>query len=238
MIPINYEMSLINSIIDSSEVNSAIEQNIDESFLEHKDIWEFVHGYYSKYSSLPTKSIVKNEFREFEFIDTSSAPLQFYIDEARKHALSENVRTTLHDTIQLLRESGPNAALNFVAMNSLRLMKNTGALKDTNLSGDFSDRVADYKIRYEDPSQSIMGIPSGFNVIDKHFGGWQKGDFIVILGWTGSGKSWLSRLFAANAWMAGYSPLIISLEMNKEQEGYRLDTILNQGETFRNSDLM
>lgn len=238
VILINYEMSLLNSLIDAESIISAVEQNVDESFVDHKDIWEFIHGYYSKYSKLPTKAIVKNQFREFEFIDTTTAPLQFYVDEARKHALSENVRTTLHDTIQILRDSGPNAALNFVAMNSLRLMKNTGALKDTNLAGDFADRVGDYKERHDDPTKNIMGIPTGFSVIDKHFGGWQKGDFIVILGWTGSGKSWLARLFAANAWQAGYSPLIISLEMNKEQEGYRFDTILNQGETFRNSDLM
>jgi len=231
-------MSLLNSLVDADNIVPAIEQNVDEAFIDHKDIWEFIHGYYSKYGKLPTKSIVKNEFREFEFIDTAAAPLQFYIDEARKHALAENVRTALHDTIQILRDSGPNAALNFVAMNSLRLMKHTGALKDTNLTGDYLERVEDFKVRYEDPEKNIMGIPSGFDVIDKHFGGWQKGDFIVILGWTGSGKSWFSRLFAANAWMAGYSPLIISLEMNKEQEGYRLDTILNQGETFRNSDLM
>jgi hypothetical protein len=221
-------MNLLNSLVDAESIVPAIEQNVDESFIDHKDIWEFIHGYYSKYGKLPTKSIVKNQFREFEFIDTSAAPLQFYIDEARTHALSENVRTTLHDTIQILRDSGPNSALNFVAMNSLRLMKNTGALKDTNLTGDYSERVEDFKVRYEDPEKNIMGIPSGFDVIDKHFGGWQKGDFIVILGWTGSGKSWFSRLFAANAWMAGYSPLIISLEMNKEQEGYRLDTILNR----------
>ena len=238
MILVNYEMNLLNSLIDSNSIESAIEQNMDQSFIDHKDIWQFVHGYYSKYDSLPTKSIVKNSFREFEFIDTTTAPVQFYIDEARKHALGENVRTTLHETIQILRDSGPNAALNFVSMNSLRLMKDTGALKDTNLTGDYSERVEDYRKRFLDPDKHIMGIPSGFNVIDKHFGGWQKGDFIVIIGWTGSGKSWMSRLFAANAWLAGYSPLIISLEMNKEQEGYRMDTILNQGETFRNSELM
>lgn len=51
-------------------------------------------------------------------------------------------------------------------------------------------------------------------------------------------NSSLTRLFAANAWRAGYRPLIISLEMDKEQEMARMHTILNAGERFTGSQLM
>jgi replicative DNA helicase len=88
-------------------------------------------------------------------------------------------------------------------------------------------------------NNELQGVPSGINVIDKTFGGWQPGDFVVLLGWTGVGKSFIARLFAVNAWRAGYRPLIISLEMNKMQEGQRLDTLLNNGEgNFTNTDLV
>jgi hypothetical protein len=67
----------------------------------------------------------------------------------------------------------------------------------------------------------------------------QAGDFVILLGWTGVGKSFVARLFAVNAWLAGYRPMIISLEMNKQQESQRIDTLLNNGRGFfTHSDLV
>jgi replicative DNA helicase len=119
------------------------------------------------------------------------------------------------------------------------LYKFSSSLKDTDLVSEWRDRYLDLKERSENPDKQYVGIPSGIDVIDKTFGGWQEGDFIVLLGWTGVGKSFIARLFAVNAWKAGYRPMIISLEMNKKQEGQRLDTLLNNGEGyFTNTDLI
>jgi replicative DNA helicase len=120
-----------------------------------------------------------------------------------------------------------------------RLYKFSSSLKDTDLAGEWRDRAQSLKERSLRDNNELQGVPSGINVIDKTFGGWQPGDFVVLLGWTGVGKSFIARLFAVNAWRAGYRPLIISLEMNKIQEGQRLDTLLNNGEgNFTNTDLV
>jgi replicative DNA helicase len=120
-----------------------------------------------------------------------------------------------------------------------RLYKFSSSLKDTDLAGEWRDRAQSLKERSLRDNNELQGVPSGINVIDKTFGGWQPGDFVVLLGWTGVGKSFIARLFAVNAWRAGYRPLIISLEMNKMQEGQRLDTLLNNGEgNFTNTDLV
>ena len=234
----NYEMALLNAIIDdtSTEVTDVLEQNPQKVFVEFSDLWAFLQDFYFKYKRLPSKDVMKEKYDEFEFL-TTDMPVQYYLDEAKKQSLSSQVRRKLHDTIKILNESGPQTALNYITSNGLGLMRDAGVLKDTNLASDFDERVDSFKERVESDSH-IAGITSGISVIDKTFGGWQGGDFIVVLGWTASGKSWITRGFAVDAWKAGYSPLIISLEMNREQEGYRFDTILNQGETFRNSDLM
>jgi replicative DNA helicase len=120
-----------------------------------------------------------------------------------------------------------------------RLYKFSSSLKDTDLAGEWKDRAENLRERSTRDNNELQGLPSGINVIDKTFGGWQPGDFVVLLGWTGVGKSFIARLFAVNAWKAGYRPLIISLEMNKMQEGQRLDTLLNNGEgNFTNTDLV
>jgi replicative DNA helicase len=232
----HYEIDLINAVLDSQDWGKVLELNLQNLFEAHPDIWAYVADYASKYSQLPSKKLVKDNFSEFEFLNTSETPLEYYVDEARNHSLTQNVRNNLHKAIEILKNAGPMATMNFLSSSSNKLMKDAGTLKDTNLSLDYEDRVKNFKLRSESDT-SILGIPSGIRPIDEIYGGWQPGDLAIIMGWTGTKKTWLAILFAINAWKAGYRPLIISLEMNKYQMGYRIDTILNGGEHFTNDEL-
>jgi replicative DNA helicase len=228
----------MNSLLDTQDIITVVENGGDNVFDEYKDVWIWVHDFYYKYEKVPSKAIVKDKFSSFEFLDTSSAPLQYYIDDAKKQSLARSVRGDIAKSIEILKENGPYAAINFLTTAGHKILKEVGGLKDSNLVDEYGERVDAYRERYENPNSRISGVPSGINVIDKIWGGFQDGDFVCLMGIPGCGKTWLSRLFALNAWQGGFSPLIISLEMSKEQEGYRLDTILNQGELFTSSDLL
>jgi replicative DNA helicase len=234
---VNYEVRLLNSIVDTQDYVSAVNGGVENVFLEYRDVWNFIVSHYETHSKVPSKETVKQHHQDFEFISTPE-PLAYYIDEAKKESLSYQTRGIVAKAHGLINESGPKEALSFLMEETSRLYKFSSNLKDTDLAGEWRDRVRDLKARSLNP-KAIAGIPSGIDVIDKVFGGWQSGDFIVLLGWTGVGKSFIARLFAVNAWKAGYRPLIISLEMNKQQEGQRLDTLLNNGEGhFTNTDLI
>ncbi len=233
----NYEVRLLNSIVDTQDYVSAVNGGVENVFLEYRDVWNFIVSHYETHSKVPSKETVKQHHQDFEFISTPE-PLAYYIDEAKKESLSYQTRGIVAKAHGLINESGPKEALSFLMEETSKLYKFSSNLKDTDLAGEWKDRVRDLKARSLNP-KAIAGIPSGIDVIDKVFGGWQSGDFIVLLGWTGVGKSFIARLFAVNAWKAGYRPLIISLEMNKQQEGQRLDTLLNNGEGhFTNTDLI
>jgi replicative DNA helicase len=233
---LNYEVSLLNAIIDHDSMPLCLERNVQQVFEQNTDIWNYVQTYYNKYKVLPTKTIVKEHFDEFEMFKTVEAPIEYWIDEAFKESLSKSVRVNLAKSVEMLRDAGPFAAMNFLSSANNKLLRQTGVLKDTNLSQEYTERVKDFADRYHS-DKSIIGIPTGIRPIDEIFGGLQAGDFIVLMGWTGSKKSWLSLLLACNAWRAGYRPLIISLEMNRFQMGYRLDTILSNGKNFTNDEL-
>ncbi len=233
----NYEVRLLNSIVDTQDYVTAVNSGVENVFLEYRDVWNFIVSHYETHSKVPSKETVKQHHQDFEFISTPE-PLAYYVDEAKKESLSYQTRGIVAKAHGLINESGPKEALSFLMEETSKLYKFSSNLKDTDLAGEWKDRVRDLKARSLNP-KAIAGIPSGIDVIDKVFGGWQSGDFIVLLGWTGVGKSFIARLFAVNAWKAGYRPLIISLEMNKQQEGQRLDTLLNNGEGhFTNTDLI
>lgn len=234
----NYEVRLLNSIIDTGSYVDAVNGGAENVFIEHRDIWNFVVSHYDKHSKVPSKETVKQHHPEFEFLSTPE-PISYYLDEAKKESLSYQTRVIVSKANNLLNEIGPKDALNFLMENTSKLFKYSSNLKDTDLVGEWKDRFNDLQERSLRDKNELQGIPSGIKVIDKSFGGWQPGDFVVLLGWTGVGKSFIARLFAVNAWRAGYRPLIISLEMNKLQEGQRLDTLLNNGEGhFTNTDLV
>lgn len=234
----NYEVRLLNSIVDSGNYVEAINGGVENVFLEYRDVWNFVVKHYEEHKKTPSKDTIKHHYPDFDFVGTPE-PVKYYIDEARRESLSYQTRTVVSKANAVLNELGPKDALSFLMEETSKLYKFSSSLKDTDLVGEWKDRAEDLKERSLRDNKDIMGIPSGISVIDKTFGGWQPGDFIVLLGWTGVGKSFIARLFAANAWRAGYRPLIISLEMNKQQEGQRLDTLLNNGEGhFTNTDLV
>jgi replicative DNA helicase len=187
---------------------------------------------------VPSKDTIKHHFPDFEVFNVTE-PLQYYIDVAHKESLSQQVRVALSRSNDIVEESGPKEAIGFLMSRASELIKVSSSLKDTNLVDEWEDRFEDLLKRSKSKNREIIGVPSGIAIMDKIFGGWQGGDFIVLLGWTGVGKSFLARLFAVNAWRAGYVPLVISLEMNKQQEAQRIDTLLNNGEGhFTNTDLV
>lgn len=234
----NYEIKLLNSIIESGDYVDAVNSGVENVFIEYRDVWNFVVSHYDEHSKVPSKDTVKSHFSDFEFFNTPE-PLAYYVDEAKKESLSYQTRQIVAKAHSLIGEVGPKDALSYLMEQTSKLYKYSSSLKDTDLVSEWRDRYEDLKERSLNPNQQYIGIPSGIDVIDKTFGGWQAGDFVVLLGWTGVGKSFIARLFAVNAWKAGYRPMIISLEMNKKQEGQRLDTLLNNGEGhFTNTDLI
>jgi replicative DNA helicase len=234
----NYEVKLLNSLIQSNEYVTAVNEGVENVFIEYRDVWNFIVAHYDEHKKVPSKETVKQHHPEFEFYSTPE-PIKYYIDEAKKESLSYQTRVLVSKTNGLLSEAGPKEALAYLMENTSALFKYSSSLKDTDLVSEWKDRASDLRERSEKGFGELQGIPSGIKVIDKQFGGWQPGDFVVLLGWTGVGKSFIARLFAVNAWKAGYRPLIISLEMNKQQEGQRLDTLLNNGEGhFTNTDLV
>ena len=234
----NYEIKLLNSIIESNAYVDAVNSGVENVFIEYRDVWNFVVSHYDDHGKVPSKDTVKSHFSDFEFFNTPE-PLGYYVDEAKKESLAFQTRQIVAKAHSLIGDVGPKDALSYLMEQTSKLYKYSSSLKDTDLVSEWRDRYDDLKERSENPDKHTVGIPSGIDVIDKTFGGWQAGDFVVLLGWTGVGKSFIARLFAANAWRAGYRPMIISLEMNKKQEGQRLDTLLNNGEGhFTNTDLI
>jgi len=183
----NYELNLINSIVSTGDIESCIDQGVEHVFAEYADVWSFILQFNSEYGQIPSKDVIKTNFKSFEFYNADS-PIQFYIDDAKRQSLGRGVRTTLFKASESLKGGDdPAKILTLIQSDSAKLMRDSGRLKDSNIA-DYSERVEILRDRIENPDNKIVGVPSGIKVIDVHFGGFQPGDFVVVIGWTGTGK--------------------------------------------------
>lgn len=234
----NYETELLNAILDTDkdEYPEVLALPIEEWVFDHDAEWKFINDHYNKYGKFPDKKVVKEKFKSFDAIRTTE-PFDYYVDKARKESLNQSMRQVTYDAINMLKEGSSDAALAYVLREAQKLQRDSIRVKDTDIVGEYEERVANFRERIMN-DEDVLGVPSGIATIDQHFGGWQNGDLICLMGWTGMGKSFFAILFAINAWLNGYRPLFISLEMSKRQVEYRVDTILNEGKHFTNSQLV
>lgn len=71
-------------------------------------------------------------------------------------------------------------------------------------------------------------IPTGFAEVDSLVGGWSRtGELAAILARMGMGKTWLLIYSCIAAWRSGFRCGFVSIEMGKDDIGYRIDTILS-----------
>lgn len=233
----NYEAELLNAVLDTGEISHCIEAGCGDLILDNRDVWNEIVNHYNQWSKVPGKPIIQEKFKSFPLLKTTE-PIDFYVERAREKFTEHEIKSLVRQAGEILKDQGATPALNFFVSKSTALMKVGGRVKDADIASDYMDRVNNLRERLNGKNEGHLGIPSGVSVIDQHFGGWQKGDLVVLLGWTGVGKSFLGLMFAINAWLYGYRPLYISLEMDRQQVEYRVDTILNDGQFFRNSQLV
>ncbi len=225
----NIEIALITKILETKDINKAINSKVGKSITLNTDIWEFIQDHYLKYRTVPSISLVEEKFTDFvpEHVDES---LEFLIDELHKNYIKYKLADILTESARSLNDD-PRETLYFLFSKIATLSHQTDTVKDVDLSSDYYRRVESLRTRLglSEQGNQILGIPSGIPQIDVLYGGWQKGDFVVLMGWTASSKTWLATYFAVNAWKQGYRPLYFSLEMDDLQLGYRVDTIIGEG---------
>ena len=63
----NYEVNLLNSIIEVNDLPFFIDQHIDQCFSEHDDVWSFIKEFNNEYGRTPSKDVIKENLKNFKF---------------------------------------------------------------------------------------------------------------------------------------------------------------------------
>lgn len=228
----SFDLGIIKNLVetrDQKNFDRVIESGIDQFLVgDGKIIFDFIKRHFAEYGNIPEKEIIKERLGGM-ILDglsiTPNQPLTFFIDSIRQRALNTHLESVLRQAIEHVKEGKP-----FQGMEKLKegmhkaaeykLEKGAGV----NLTKDFAPRIQEYK-KIEALGDAIDGWRSPWQTMNKVTQGFHPGDVSFFVGRLGIGKTWSLLATMAPAVKQGASSLVITMEMEPQRLGRRLDAL-------------
>jgi replicative DNA helicase len=225
----SFQIKVLSSLLKNKNFLLNVRDMIDDSHFEHQgNKWILTETlkYFDKFHSTPTLDSLKIEVKKID-----NDILQTAVKEQLKL-----IYTTQYDDKEYVEEEFSNFCKNQLLKNALlesvdllkhghyddiRLMIDN-ALKvgsDKNLGHEY---VKDIEDRYREESRKVVPTP-WFIINELLQGGLGNGDFGLIFGGPGGGKSWALVALGAFASSLGYKVIHYTLELGESYVGKRYD---------------
>lgn len=232
----NSEAALIAAIIKDNNPKILFEDNLDEYFLTHGDVWREVREYYYKYRALPSIEVLRDKVDDFDPPEVDGEPL-YYLDKLRDDYIKQRIASVYAEAGRKFADRSGIEILEQLQADINRLARLTNTVRDLDII-DYEAAAEQLEQRHERAMEmgGAPGITSGIKTLDAHYStGFAPGHFAVMIGWSGKAKSWMGIYLACKAWLSGFRPMIVSLEMSPEEVRDRAYTIIGNG-TFQHTD--
>ena len=232
----NSEAALISSVCQNKDISTVLAEDIDDVFVSHRDVWDGLKSYYTKFRAVPDVEVLQEKFKDFEPV-LVKGETAYYLDTLKNDYLTSKIRNLLMSSGNSLKTNAASRVISDIQSEISKLTRLTGNVRDVDLTDyTLAEKHFDSVRERSAAMGGSPGIMTGFKAIDMAYPtGMAPGHLIVMIGWAGRGKTWMSSYLACKAWEQGFKPMIISLEMTPENMRDRIYTMLGSG-LFKASD--
>ena len=227
---ISFQIKVISALLTDKPFLQNINDVLTEEYFNntaHKWIINEVLKYYGKYHTNPTMDVLKVEMKRID-----NEVLQLSIKEQLKEAYRSSDESDLTYVKQEFANFCKNQQLKRALLNSVDLLKagdydSIRSLVDSALRSGQDKNIGheynkDTESRYREEDRTPVPTPwDKFNEILQ--GGLGEGDFGLIFGNPGGGKSWSLIAMGAHAVKCGYNVIHYTLELGEGYVGRRYD---------------
>ena len=186
---------------------------------------DFVLTRYTQYGGVALGELM-SKFPQFPCSDLNevSQDCEFLVYQIKEIFIYNELSKSIEEGQQQFPDDGIQL-LGYLENKIVELRGVTPQTADYDVIQNVKSRQDKYLQTCNDPRAFI---PTGFAELDKVIGGWSKnGELFEILARMGMGKTWILMYIAKSAWEAGFNVGIVSIEMSKEDLGFRIDTLLS-----------
>ena len=229
-----FQIKVLSSLLTHKEFLVNIHDIISEEYFENQaQKWAIkeVLRYYDKYHTTPSLDILKvellkidNEVLQLSIKEqlklayvTSDDDLEYVQEEFTNFCKNQQLKKALMSSVDLLK-AGDFDGIRFIVDNALK------AGQDKNIGHEY---IKDIEERYRENSRET--VPTPWPKINQLLqGGLGNGDFGLIFGNPGGGKSWSLVALGGHAVRLGYNVLHYTLELGEEYVGKRYDAFFTK----------
>ena len=230
----DFQIKVLSSLLTHKEFLVNIHDIISEEYFENQaQKWAIkeVLNYYDKYNTTHSLDILKVELQKVDnevlqisikeqlkqaFV-TSDDDLEYVQEEFTNFCKNQQLKKALMSSVDLLK-AGDFDGIRFIVDNALK------AGQDKNIGHEYAK---DIESRYRENSREIVPTPWP-RINDLLQGGLGNGDFGLIFGNPGGGKSWSLVSLGGHAVKMGYTVLHYTLELGEDYVGKRYDAFFTK----------
>jgi len=224
-----FQIKVLSSLLTHKEFLQQMHDVLSEEYFDnqaHKWIVKNILDYYEQYHTTPTMEVLKVEMKKVEnevlqlsikeqlreAYQASKSDLEYVEEEFSAFCKNQQLKKALLNSVDLLN-SGDFESIRGLIDNALK------AGNDKNIGHEY---LKDTEARYREDARKVVPTPwEKFNEFMQ--GGLGNGDFGLIFGNPGGGKSWTLVALGGYAVKMGYSVLHYTLELGEDYVGRRYD---------------
>ena len=230
----DFQVKVLSSLLTHKDFLVNIHDIISEEYFEnsaHKWAIKEILRYYDKYHTTPSLDTLKVELQKLDnevlqiackeqlkiAYVSSDEDLEYVKEEFTNFCKNQQLKRALMTSVDLLK-AGDFDGIRSLVDNALK------AGNDKNVGHEYAKDIEE---RYRESSRSV--IPTPWDKINNLLqGGLGNGDFGLIFGNPGGGKSWSLVALGGHAVRLGYNVLHYTLELGEDYVGKRYDAFFTR----------
>ena len=230
----SFQIKVISSLLTHKEFLVNINDMLVEDYFDnqaHKWIIKEILKYYDKYHTTPSMEILAVELQKCgnevlqisikeqlkEAYKSSSDDLKYVQEEFAAFCKNQQLKGALLQSVDLLK-GGDYESIRSLINNAIK------AGQDKNIGHEYAK---DVESRYREDARTVISTP--WDKINQLLqGGLGNGDFGLIFGNPGGGKSWSLVALGGHAVKLGYNVLHYTLELGEQYVGRRYDAFFSK----------
>lgn len=225
------EQKLLSKILDERQFYIVYKFGVDvHDFENHADVFTFIHDYVKSEGTTPDYRTVVEKFDDFEYEPEVQDTFKYLCGQLKSRTGKRLAFEMLQHRAKVAFKQMDGAKFTKWLAEEAKLIEQQTSI-DFEAGTNYATNGEERKAMYEEgknPESNII-IPTPFNVMnDVLGGGFELGEYLMLLAFTNIGKSWYATKFGLNAWLEGFGVLHYSPELTKRQQLFRLDTLAGQ----------
>jgi len=221
------ELRLISRAIRTRDIAAVLEYGLKEDWFyvdENRSVWKFIVSHWSKYSEVPTAVTVKDNFPTYRLLAVDDS-IEYLLDQLVEYRRRQKAIQIIQDAAESIAEGDHDLAIATMSSGVATISdEGVGASRDVNLTNSPLERYDEYLAVKTRPN-GLIGMATGFSLIDQATAGLQPGQLIVIIAPPKTGKSVVALQTAVNLHNDGFVPMFQSFEMSSHEQQTRHDAM-------------